>query len=255
LASPFKEMRPLKLPGRLGDVRLAHRIREAGGFLQLEIEARLLARMTTSEIAECTGISQGVIEAYAALYYAVGEFLDNRPWILMFALDVPWPDPPPEGKLLRACAYFGGREVLEALLEYFSRRDLECDLTTVHGRLQIWMKLILSYHQAATASGLQPGATSRASGVPPCASNGRCRCRGPAAACVEDAPADEAEKPSPGTPPPGTANGRPARHDEPPVVPGFPPLWDDEDDSGDAEDESEVLRQFEEQRARYYGRA
>ena len=254
-ASLSRPDRLSSFPGRLRKLRRAHCIREAGGPLQLEIEARLLARMTTEEIAESMGISRGVVEAYEAMFFSVREFLDCKEWILLFATDVVGPAALPDARLWRACAYLGGRRMVQFMLECLKPRDRVLDLHTIHSRLHAWLgRFVFSRWPTSVASSC-PGTGSEV-GIDTGAASKRCCChRTQVDDHVGEKPGCVAEKPSPVTPPPGTANGRPAWYDEPPVVPGYPQFWDDEEHSYDAEDDADFLREFEERRAQYHGRA
>jgi hypothetical protein len=136
---------------RYPEVCEAHRLYEDGGTTRLLIEARLLARQPTAEIARLTGVAGGVIDAYEALHFNIADRLDARDWVLTQAVgrrrsaEGAAPD---RGVVLKSFAYFGGPLALEAVLPYLAGGK-DClgvnpDLTTPEGRREQAVRLAVA---------------------------------------------------------------------------------------------------------------
>jgi hypothetical protein len=115
--------------GHAGDPRVARADPAVHGACQLwrglsrprwELEARLLAGQSDSEIAAKMDIEAGVVEAYEAVFYDVRDGLGASDWV---HLSVIGPrlhegfDPGDAETILKLYAYNCGHAVLDALLE------------------------------------------------------------------------------------------------------------------------------------------
>lgn len=101
-------------------VHAARLIAEQDDLTTLIIQARILARQTSREIAEQTGIDAAVIDAYEALFYSCRPRLIARDWVQMHALapTANVPVAPERAVVLKQFAYYGGPAVLDAVMPY-----------------------------------------------------------------------------------------------------------------------------------------
>lgn len=100
------------------ELHAAHRLHDHGGDPRWELEARLLARQTSREIAEAIPLDASVIDAYEATFFNVRDRLDATDWVAGkvigpgprrgFANDLPG--------LWKAVAYAGGPLPLEVVM-------------------------------------------------------------------------------------------------------------------------------------------
>ena len=139
---PFDEM---------PDMILAHDIWKEGGDRRLELEARLLSRQASPEIAERMEFSADAVDAYIDTFFDIRNRLDSRTYITKKVIGAQWAASlnPREG-LLRSIAYFGGAGVLEAVLRYFHNHgQLLAELTseeTVQDPIATRLDLLLRAH-------------------------------------------------------------------------------------------------------------
>ena len=93
-----------------------------GGPVQTrdELEARILARCSSSEIACVMGIDVQIVDTYESVFFACRDHLEARDWIAIAAIGRL--NEPDVGSLVKRFAYFGGPFVLEAVLEGLRRR-------------------------------------------------------------------------------------------------------------------------------------
>src|SRR4051794_13207270 len=69
------------VPRRLADVHAARLLHEAGGATRLLVQARLLARQSTDEIARLTSVPAAAVDAYEALFFACRASLAAPDWV------------------------------------------------------------------------------------------------------------------------------------------------------------------------------
>ena len=96
---------------------------EADDLFRFNVEARLLTGADNEHIQERTGLSPNVIDAYEAVFYDVRSHLDNKAWIMHMVIG-------PQmhiglkqvhnETLWKIFGYFGGRFVLDGMIETFS---------------------------------------------------------------------------------------------------------------------------------------
>ena len=110
--------------------------------LALEIEARLLAGQTPSEIAELTDATTLGVTAYEELFYSVLDRLDCEDYIATYVIprnDLFSMFDGGFGISLRRFAYLGGPEILDVMLGLAQHGcedgSVEHDLSTAAGRL------------------------------------------------------------------------------------------------------------------------
>jgi hypothetical protein len=64
----------------------AQRLYEAGGSSRFLVQARLLARQSSSEVAQLTSLEPAVIETFESIFFEVREHLDARDWVAIQVL-------------------------------------------------------------------------------------------------------------------------------------------------------------------------
>lgn len=121
--------------------------------ITLEIEARILARQTTQEIANLMGLDATLVETYEHLFFDVRAKLPHSDYVFTKIIGLKSSLTPPEEhlrSLIKVMAYKGGPLVLDAALAAVrdgldeARLSIPPDLSTDHGRnLHAAKKLIL----------------------------------------------------------------------------------------------------------------
>ena len=129
---------------RYSDLHVAHGIFTENGLRQLEVQSRVLARQTTSEIADAMSMPPGGIKGYKEVFFDLHGCIDATAYINHAVIGMPPAGPPPLPAFVKAQAYFRGPQVLEALLDYVSHRGEEHDLTRAEGRRRAWIELDLA---------------------------------------------------------------------------------------------------------------
>ena len=130
----------------------AHRLHEDDSQTKLLVEARILARQTSGEIAQLTGVPADVVDAYEALFFHCRPFLSARDWVMVQAIGkwVYGQAEPKAAVILRSFAYHGGPLVLDAVLPYLvGGKDLfdpPLDLSTSAGRREQVIRLAVAVH-------------------------------------------------------------------------------------------------------------
>ena len=109
------EKQHAKLCKKMPLISAAYKLHEAGGELELELQARVLAGHTVEELAKMFGMDRAIINMYQRLFFTVADRLRARDWILMQAINI-W-DKTPES-LIKWLGYFGGPLVLDCFLPY-----------------------------------------------------------------------------------------------------------------------------------------
>jgi hypothetical protein len=128
----------------------AHQLHEQGGALRVEVQARLLARQSTEEIARRTSVAVEVVQRFEALFFNVIGHLHARDWIVTHAIGW-WRFDPSRGRdpatLLRAFGYHGGPLLLDAALSYLLGERMRVppalDPLTPEGRLDRAMRMAI----------------------------------------------------------------------------------------------------------------
>ncbi len=89
-----------------------------GQALRSAIEARILARQTDEQIAQCTGCTPAAIAAYEALFFNVRNRLENGDFITQCVIGAPAAraKDEPVGRVWKQFGYRAGPHVLEAVL-------------------------------------------------------------------------------------------------------------------------------------------
>jgi len=117
--------------------------------IKLLVEARILARQTSPEIARLTGVPVGVVDSYEAIFFHVQDRLNARDWILVQAIEKGANDQtePRAGAILKRFAFYGGPLVLNAVAPYLvGGKDLfaPLDLSTAEGRREQAIRLAVA---------------------------------------------------------------------------------------------------------------
>src|SRR5262249_27551618 len=131
------------------DVAAARRLQDAGGAARLLVQARLLARQATPQIARLTGVAACVIEAYEAFFFHCHDRIAARHWAHATRIGPAGRSAPPApAAVLSSFAYYGGPVVLAAVLPYrVGGRDLfdpPADLATPEGRFEQSVRLAVA---------------------------------------------------------------------------------------------------------------
>ena len=117
-----------KLARNYPHIHAAHCLFESDSAATAEVQARLLAGQAPADIAHTIGLSSATVATYEALFFSVMDKLQARDWITSWAVGW-WHGDPATGRdkatVLRGFAYSGGVLVLEALLPYLCRGQLE----------------------------------------------------------------------------------------------------------------------------------
>jgi hypothetical protein len=106
------------------DLHAAIEIYQRGGERRMLIEARILARQSTAEIAARYDLPVEVVAIYEEAFFDVRERLDACDYILREVIGLDTHSPLDPATLLKKFAYFGGPIILELVLaEMFSGVD------------------------------------------------------------------------------------------------------------------------------------
>jgi hypothetical protein len=107
------------------DIHEAYRINQGPDLDRAEIEARLLARQSISEVAAVTGLTLAGVTAYEALFFSVIDRLDAGSFILTSAMGGNiWDEsigPEDAGPWLRFFGYLKGPIFLQPIIRYYRR--------------------------------------------------------------------------------------------------------------------------------------
>jgi hypothetical protein len=119
--------------------------------IRMFVEARILARQTSSEIAELTGVSADVVDTYESLFFDCSDRLDASDWVALNVIDRKLVGPkaiPDTAGTFKAFAYYGGPLVLDAVVPYLvDGKDLfnpSLDLSTLEGRQEQTIRLAVA---------------------------------------------------------------------------------------------------------------
>lgn len=123
------------------DLHSAFLVRRLGGALELELQARVLARQSRDEITQRTGVPAEVIDNYLTTFFDVEDYLAATDWILKQAI---WRGHSSgsvrqaAAVVLKRIAYFDGPIILDEVMPYLiGGKDLWADppdLSTEAGR-------------------------------------------------------------------------------------------------------------------------
>ena len=104
-----------KLARKMPEVYAAYNLHEAGGELELELQARILALHTTEQLAEMFAMDTAIIDMYQRLFFCLKDRHEAHDWIVSQAIGIWERD---LQSLIKSLGYFGGPLVLEASLPY-----------------------------------------------------------------------------------------------------------------------------------------
>ncbi len=109
---------PRRLAAEFPSFHLAYGIyRDADPGLRFALEARLLTRSETADIADALGADAAVVTSYQAAFFDVGDRLGKTDFIMQRVIN-PQADEPFEFRdsVWKLAAYFGGAEALDRIL-------------------------------------------------------------------------------------------------------------------------------------------
>jgi len=114
----------------------------------LLVEAHLLARRTTAEIAGLTNISASVIDVFEAIFFNCRDFLHANDWITLQAIHNRQRMQNARDAILKSFAYHGGPIALDAVTPYVlgikDPFEQVSDLTTPAGRREQSIRLAVA---------------------------------------------------------------------------------------------------------------
>lgn len=121
------------------DLIKAHRIFKASGPKRIELEARLLARQNSIEIAQRQRIPIRVVDLYEQVFFNIRDRMDGHDWIVRWAIGYrPGPRELPLSVAAKWFGYFAGSLVLEEVLPFCLdgglRLNMPLDVGTPQGR-------------------------------------------------------------------------------------------------------------------------
>ena len=153
LARPFTKRRRAADLAHYADVHAARRLNEEGGASKVVVQARLLARQTSPEIALHTEVPVRVVDAFEALFFQCRDRFSARDWIRLHCigpLASALTGVPDAAAVLKMFAYYCGAVVLDAVLPYLAGGkdlfDAPLDLTTPEGRQEQAVRLAVAVH-------------------------------------------------------------------------------------------------------------
>ena len=106
----------------------AHEIRTGHRDHSLELESRLLARQSSSEIAERLSISAGAVDAYVSTFFDIRSRLNAKSYIVKKIIGMDsglGSHPLTLEELAKQVAYFAGSDVLDVVLPYIKNNGRE----------------------------------------------------------------------------------------------------------------------------------
>jgi hypothetical protein len=124
----------------------AHDIWQAAGAQRLEVETRILARQNDTAIGLAMDLPPETVQAYADIFYAVRNKIDNRTYIARQVIGLPWQGDRTPVELMQMSAYLHGPHVIEAWLAYLQDVRESPDLKTAAGRMAASLDLFLAVH-------------------------------------------------------------------------------------------------------------
>ena len=119
LVKPVQDLK--RLATQMPDLWSGHEIRMGPPDQRIELESRILARQSSTEIAERLDVSAGAIDAYESAFFDVRSRLHSTSYVLKKVIEVNsgWGSCPlTPDTLLRKIAYFAGPAILDAVLPY-----------------------------------------------------------------------------------------------------------------------------------------
>jgi len=132
-AGRSKSHKTLATDADLAAWRQAVQLRDAGGLLKDEVEARLLAGQTDEEIAARCRLSPAAVGWYEAGLFHVRDHLDSPDWVVARVIGTTFPTGD-DGPVLKHFAYLGGPTVLDLVLAVVLGRPLPTAVTATFGR-------------------------------------------------------------------------------------------------------------------------
>ncbi|MBI2823150.1 MAG: hypothetical protein HYX69_00500 [Planctomycetia bacterium] len=111
------------LPADLTDMAVAYQITQME-LRKWHLQARLLARETTEEIADRTGFSEATVDFYEEVFFNVRPHLSARGWIRATVLEAIM-DQSERAFQLAELGYLGGPCVLESVIDGFADYPVE----------------------------------------------------------------------------------------------------------------------------------
>ncbi|MFO0881546.1 MAG: hypothetical protein U0840_29960 [Gemmataceae bacterium] len=113
----------------------------------LEVKARILARQTNRAIARSLAVTPEVIGCFRVLFFDVADRLEAPYYVANVVARVPLSGCVTPESLLLLAAYWHGPGVVDTWMEFLSQEGHTLDLSTVAGRNQQALELLLRVHQ------------------------------------------------------------------------------------------------------------
>lgn len=111
---------------QVDDIAAAHQLSGGPTLLRIELEARIFARQSASEITRRVPISAQSVVAYERLFFNVTDRLDASDYILLQAIGELLPPgwtKPDFARLVKLVGYQGGLLPLDAFLSYLAQKE------------------------------------------------------------------------------------------------------------------------------------
>ena len=116
LRSCSTEKQHAKLARKMPEIYAAYEIHKAGGELELELQARILARHSTEQLAELFNIDRAIIDCCSRMFFAVRDRIDACDYISIAAIGGIWNKT--HAALIKRLGYSGGPLILDIALPY-----------------------------------------------------------------------------------------------------------------------------------------
>lgn len=146
LGKCLTESRLKRVTERYRYLARAHEIWQTAGAVRLQIECRVLARQTNTEIGLAMNLPPETVQAYEDLFFNVRDKINASSYITFEVVGVDPTRPPTPVQLMKLCCYHHGPFMVEPWLDYLSNPDAERDVTTEAGRTAASIELLITVH-------------------------------------------------------------------------------------------------------------
>jgi hypothetical protein len=130
-------------------------LRDEGGLLKDEVEARILARQSDAEVADACGLDRATVTAYEMAFFCVRDRLAARDWITAQAIGLEFP-PADVGRVWKYFAYYGGPLTLEVFIPVSLGKPLPPQVTATFREDPVYEEARLRLLARLTVSTIQP---------------------------------------------------------------------------------------------------
>jgi hypothetical protein len=141
-----------KLLDRFPEIHAARQLHDNGGLTELMVQARLLARQPSADIAALTGVQATLVDTYEALFFCCRDRIDACDWVVCHAIHGQSGGyfKTQKPTLVKFFAYHGGPSVLEAVLPFLlggkDPFEVPQDPCSIEGRRELIAGLAVAVH-------------------------------------------------------------------------------------------------------------